>query len=347
MRPPQHPLLRAALGLPASIYGAAVWLRNRRYDRPGAARQASLPVISVGNLTVGGTGKTPIVAWLARHLSGQGHRPAVVSRGYHGRAGRGPLTVSDGDGPRCGPELAGDEPYLLARSLPGVPVIVGSDRAAGARAARDSGADVVILDDGLQHRQLARDLDIVLLDASNPFGNYRLLPAGLLREPISALGRAGAVVITRSRPGESFEVIERVVRHHNPAALLLSAGHRSLGFFDPQGTRVDPPRRAVAFCGIGNPNRFRIDLESEGVELEDFVAFRDHQVYTPRALSRLRRRVERSGAALVTTEKDLSRMGPDALRNGPPLLVYRIEAELFEPRPLLALLRQVIAEAAT
>lgn len=348
MKPPQHPAMLVPLSLPALLYGAAVRARNWYYDRPETSRRAALPVLSVGNLTVGGTGKTPFVAWLAGRLRELGARPAIVSRGYGGQAGRGPLVVSSGEGPLCDAARAGDEPYLLARLLRGVPVLAGSDRWRGAEVAAEAGADVVILDDGFQHRRLARDLDIVLLDASNPFGNYRLLPAGLLREPVRALSRADVVVITRCRQqSESIKLIERVVRHHNLDIPILRAGHKSAGFFNPAGEAVNRPASALAFCGIGNPNRFRIDLESEGIELVDFRVFSDHHVYSPREIVQLRRQARDRGAVLLTTEKDLVRL-PDALRReeGPPLLALRIEPLIFEPEPLLRAVQRALQRAA-
>ena len=204
MKLPQNTFAMALLGVPALLYGAAVRLRRRGYTALGLARRAAVPVISVGNLTVGGTGKTTIVSWLVRELQDRGWHPAVVSRGYLGRAGRGPLYVSRGQGPLVASDVSGDEPFLLASRLPGAVVVAGSDRVLGSRAAIEAGADVVILDDGFQHMRLARDVDLVLLDAHNPFGNYRLLPAGTLREPVSELRRAHAVIITRSRPDENF-----------------------------------------------------------------------------------------------------------------------------------------------
>lgn len=314
-------------------YGAAIRLRNRVYDQPGAVRRAPLPVISVGNLTVGGTGKTPLVVWIARHVLSLSRRPAIVSRGYGGSAGKGPLLVSNGEGPTCNSGVCGDEPLLLARTLAGVVVIVGSDRHAGARAAAEAGADVVILDDGFQHRRLARDLDIVLLDASNPFGNYRLLPGGRLREPVSALRRADVVVITRSRPGDRFGVIERVVRTHNPGAPILHSGHRRLGFFDAADRPVPRPDRALAFCGIGNPSRFRLDLEEEGIEIVGFETRRDHHRYSTAELDRLGRSAASAGATLVTTQKDRIRIG-DFSPSGPPLLTLAIEADVYDPQAL-------------
>lgn len=335
MRLPEHPAAQAVLRLAAVLYEGAVRARNRFYDRPAAVRNADLPVVSVGNLTVGGTGKTPVVAWIARRLLEWDVRPGVVSRGYRGRAGKGPLLVSDGRGPLCEVGRCGDEPYLLARTLPGALVVVGSDRVAGAEAARRAGAHTVILDDGYQHRRLARDLDILLLDAGNPFGNERLLPAGRLREPVSGLSRADLVLVTRSRPGETFPALERTLRRFNPSAPLLAAGHRRVGFVDPRGEPARRPARAVAFCGIAQPASFRHDLVDEDLELVDFRVFPDHHAYSPAEIGELRDLAARHGAALVTTEKDLSRLASRAEQAGvSELRALRIEVAVYEPGPL-------------
>lgn len=340
MKGPTHPVAQAALALPAWLYGRAADLRNRFYDRPGASRPGAIPVVSVGNITVGGTGKTPTVAWIAKRLLADGARPAVVSRGYGGTAGRGPRVVSTGGGALCGAGECGDEPFLLAGMLRGVVVVVGADRFAGVEEARRRGADIAILDDGFQHRRLARDLDIVLLDAGSPFGNDRLLPAGPLREPVSGLARADIVLITRADAGERPTEIERVVRRFNPGAPILRAGHRSLGYRDPSGADVPAPARAVAFCGIGNPDRFRSDLEADRVEVLELHAYRDHHRYRAGEISALARRAAEHGAALVTTEKDLARLDPPLLRAaGAPVLALRIEAVIHDPEPLLEALR--------
>jgi len=332
----EHPAAQAVLGLAAALYGGAIRARNRFYDRPGSVARAALPVISVGNLTVGGTGKTPVTAWIARRLLREGLRPGVVSRGYRGRAGRGPLLVSEGRGPLCEADRCGDEPHLLARTLADTVVVVGSDRAAGAEAARRAGAQVVILDDGYQHRRLARDLDILLLDAGNPFGNHRLLPAGILREPLRSLSRADLFLVTRSRPGETFPALERVLRRYNPTAPLLPAGHRRVGFTDRRGEAVARPERAAAFCGIAQPAAFRNDLVDEGLELVDFRVYPDHHRYSEGEIRELRELAAQHGAALVTTEKDLSRLGPHAAWAGPPeLSALRIEVAVYEPGPLV------------
>ena len=295
----------------AWLYGAVVALRNRRYDRALApCERASVPVVSVGNLTVGGTGKTPLVAFLAEQLVSAGLRPAIVSRGYGGSAGRGPLVVSAGEGPLVGAAVAGDEPVWLARRVPGALVVVGADRPAGAREAAARGASIVLLDDGFQHRRLRRDLDVVLLDANDPFGGGRLLPAGRLREPLASLRRADVVIVTRSEPGRLPPEIEELVRRHNAAAPILLAGHRPAGFVDAAGRAVPTPRRALAFCGIGAPHAFRRDLERAGVEVVGLEAFRDHHRYRRGEIDTLRERARAGGAELVTTEKDLARLDP-------------------------------------
>jgi tetraacyldisaccharide 4'-kinase len=342
MRPPEHPALRWPLRFLATLYAAVVVTRNRYYDRGEAACRPAVPVISVGNLTVGGTGKTPTVGWLAARLRESGHSPAVVSRGYGGRAGRGPLIVSRGTGPLCGPETSGDEPFLLATALDTVPVVVGSDRCAGAALAVELGARVVILDDGFQHRRIARDLDIVLLDATSPFGNGYLLPAGPLREPRSSLNRAGLVLITRCDGSTAVDEIERQIRRDNPSAPILRSRHRRLGFRNASGHSVDAPRRAVVFCGLGNPAAFRADVEAESVEVVEFETVRDHHRYLPAELAGLRARAIALNAALVTTEKDRVRLPTDDGNDDPPLLTLAIEAAPLDPDALLDAVGRVL-----
>ena len=340
----RSPAIAAALAIPTAAYGAAVRLRNAWYDRPGAAQRATVPVISVGNLAVGGTGKTPLVAWTARRLLAEGLVPAVVSRGYGGTAGPGPLVVSTGGGPRVNARTCGDEPHLLARSLDGTIVVVGADRIEGARSAVAAGAGVVLLDDGFQHRRLARDLDIVVLDARAPFDDGRLLPQGSLREPPAALARAQMVVLTRVREGDLANDAMRAVRAAGYSGPIVRAGHRTTGFQDVTGAECAVPARALAFCGIGDPGLFRGDLEAAGVVTVGFHAFRDHQPYTVTGWDALIAEASALGVPLVTTEKDLSRLDAAAGASlaGSALVVLRIETVVWDEACLLEAVRNAV-----
>lgn len=244
----------------AFLYGLIVAARRAAY-RSGLLRSHRLgvPVIVVGNLTVGGTGKTPVVAWLARQLRAAGHRPGIVSRGYGGRAGRGPQLVSTTDAA----ELVGDEPLLLAREA-GVPVCVGSDRVAAARRLLAEGVDLIIADDGLQHLRLARDLEIVVLDGGRRLGNGALLPAGPLREPARRLAEVDFVLVN----GEGAGPGETAFRLEAGDALRLDGGEsRPVKAFAGQRVRV--------VAGIGNPGRFLRDLAARGIDAEP-VPVADH-----------------------------------------------------------------------
>ncbi len=341
MRPPRHPTAIALLAAPAVVYAAATRLRNRFYDRPGAARRAPIPVVSVGNLAAGGTGKTTLVAWLVRKLQLEALVPAVVTRGYRGEARRGPVLVSDGSGAAPAASRCGDEPCLLARKLPGAVIVAGSDRCAGSLAAAAWGAQVVVLDDGFQHRRLARDLDLVLLACRSPFGNGRVLPAGTLREPPAGLRRAHAIVVTRVRDGESVASIERAVHGHGASAPVLRSAQRRAGFVCADGTHALRPSRAIAFCGIGNPRAFRDDLEEEGVEVVAFREFDDHHPYTLAEWREMTGLSARLGAALVTTEKDLVRL-PVGAGCDMPVVALRIEAEVVDEAQLMEMVHRAI-----
>ena len=326
-----------ALAIPTAAFAGVVRLRNAWYDRPGASRRASVPVISVGNLAMGGTGKTPLVAWIARRLQADGLVPAIVSRGYGGTAGSGPLLVSTGEGPRVNARTCGDEPHLLARSLKGVVVVVGADRIEGARCAATAGADAVILDDGFQNRRLTRDLDIVVLDARAPFDDGRVLPRGSLREPPSALARAQMVVLTRVREGDPATGAIEAVRAAGYSGPIVRAGHRTTRFTDAAGAECAHPKRALAFCGIGDPGLFRWDLTAAGVVTVGFHAFRDHHPYTLAGWDALVMEANAHGVPLVTTEKDLSRLEATAGASlaRAELSVLRIEAVVWDEARLL------------
>jgi tetraacyldisaccharide 4'-kinase len=269
------------------------------------------------------------VAWLAERLISEGMKPAIVSRGYGGSAGRGPKVVtSDSKALECG-----DEPRMLALRAPGALVVVGSDRCRGAENARRLGADVILLDDGYQHRRLAREVDILLLDCRDPFGNGRLLPAGPLREPLVGIGRADIIVATGGDVGEPAPRMERLVRPYNAAAPIFCSGLRRTGFIDHERRPVETPARAVAFCGIARPERFRAEMQAAGIDVIAFRSFRDHHRFSPRELRELGELARANDAYLVTTEKDLARLdSTDDLRP----IALRVEAEIFEEEVFLA-----------
>ena len=307
--PAPFSLLLCLFSLP---YGVAVTLRNRLYDR-GLLRQERLPcpVISVGNLTVGGTGKTPTVILLAKLLREKGRRPAVLSRGYGGRA-KGPVnTVSDGKDLLMGWREAGDEPALIARSVPGVPVLTGARRLLTGQAAIGRyGADILILDDAFQHRALHRDADIVLVHAARPFGNGRLLPREPLREPLSALARAHLLIRTGgpSSPEDEPSLPEI------PAMPVFRGIRRPLGVVAGESGCLLPAaslqgEKVCAFAGIGRPEAFRASLAELGSDVVAFCPFPDHHPYSRRDLEALRRAAAGAGARrIVTTEKDFVRL---------------------------------------
>jgi len=302
----------AALRGAAALYSMATRARAAAYDR-GLVEERNLPVpcISVGNLSVGGTGKTPLVAWLIDELTVLGARPAVVSRGYGGSA-RGPERVTNAGGCAAARRF-GDEPALLAARFPDIPVVVGRDRqAAGLLAVSSGGATVVVADDAFQHRRLAREVDIVVLDASRGLGNGYQLPAGPLRESPAALARAGFVVLNRVGAAPDLEGLRRTVEKLAPRAALAEADLVFAGWRDGcTGATVELPAGAVvyAFSGIANPDSFHRTLETLGMSIKGGEIFRDHHPYGAREVARLQCAAAASGAvAAVTTAKDAVRI---------------------------------------
>jgi tetraacyldisaccharide 4'-kinase len=293
----------------SSAYGAVAAWRRRWYAADSARRhRLQRPVISVGNLRAGGSGKTPIVAHIARLLVAHGERPAVLTRGYGRRViAPGVTVVSDGAAVRAGLDTAGDEPLLLARELPGVAVLVGADRYLSGRLAEARlGATVHLLDDGFQHFELERDVDLLLVSEEDL--TDALLPAGRLREPISAASLADAALVlagyasAADRIGRAFGVptVFRVTRALGAPRMV--AGARDSVVL-PSGTRV------FAAAGIARPERFFGDLISVGWELAGSMTFADHHRFTRRDVARIAAAAKASSAAIVlTTEKDAVRL---------------------------------------
>lgn len=312
-------------------YSAVIRLRNRLYSTGlVTAHLVGVPVICMGNLTTGGTGKTPLVVWLCRHVRTKQLRCAILTRGYRTQKG----------------ELS-DEPALLAAQCPEVPVVVNADRVAGAaEAIRNYGAQVLVMDDGFQHRRLARDLDIVAIDGTLPFGYGRVLPAGLLREPVAGLRRAHAVVLTRCDQASEdvLSHIEQEIRRINRNLVVARSIHAPVGVRTAEGTEIplDQMRgkRVFAFCGIGNPQAFFRTIERLGATVAGSRVFDDHYRYTADDLNAVRSQARKQQASVVlTTQKDwtkIVRSGPP--RGDPPLAYLVIDLRITAGEEMLTAL---------
>jgi tetraacyldisaccharide 4'-kinase len=296
----------------ASLYGLVMKARSALYAR-GLLTQHFLPcrVISVGNLTVGGTGKTPVVIALASALRERGRRVGVVSRGYKRRSTDAIVDVSDGRSVRGDPGETGDEPLLIAQRCPGVPVAVGADRpSVGRHLIARYHIDTLIMDDGYQHLALRRDTNILVLDAGAPFGNGYLLPRGRLREPLSAMTRATAVLVTRAPRGARLDELKAAVRSAAPAVPIWVTDFAPSAVVQVGGaTTVEPSvlkgERVLAVSGIGHPESFRRLLADTGATVAEHCVFSDHHAYSREDVQRIRQVAERAGAGrIVTTEKD-------------------------------------------
>lgn len=305
-----------AAGLIALSVGYRLGLaaRARAYGW-GLLRTGRLPcpVVSIGNLTLGGSGKTPTVELAALALRELGASPAVVSRGY-GRQSRGVGVVADRDGVKLDARGAGDEPLLLAERLPGIPVVVGEDRfEAGRVAVERCGATVLVLDDGFQNRTVDKDLEVLVLNGRAPWGNGRLFPRGTLREPLSALARADLVVVTNAADAGVSPVSERLRRYTDRASVIRAAYHVTEAREVSSGRRAEAGalagRRLLAFCGLGSPKSFADTLAGLGVRVGGMMEFPDHHWYTAADLDELARQATAIGTeGLVTTEKDWIRL---------------------------------------
>lgn len=312
-------------------------LRNRLYDS-GKLRSYSLGArtISVGNLTTGGTGKTPLVALIAVTLADNGEKVCILTRGYGRTDPKARVLVSDGNKVLVDAPTGGDEPVELAGRLIGKALVVAdADRVAAAEWAKEKfGITAFVLDDGFQHRRAKRDVDIVCIDATNPCGNGQILPAGNLRESFSELRRADAIVITRADLAGCTDELTDRLRKRNPNAPIFLASTKITGLITLDDliagdrketeTAVDRP---FAFCGLGNPENFRLQLESEGIELAGFCSFGDHHKYTQADIEILIIEAKMAGAAsLLTTVKDAVKL--TGLRSELPIVVAKAEVRI-------------------
>jgi len=329
------------------IVRARCWLYQQRIFRN---QPLGVPVVVVGNLTVGGTGKTPIVEKFARSLALRGRHVAILSRGYKSRAEPSyrrlwrwishgenppPKVVSDGQQVLLDSAEAGDEPFMLARNLPGVVVLVDKNRVkAGQYAIKKFGSDILLLDDGFQYLSLRGQHNVLLVDKTNPFGNHHLLPRGILREPVQHLRRASYVFITKSESQADGELRE-TIRQYHPEVEVIECAHRPtyLHSINNGSTRLSLDdlrgRRIAAFSGIATPESFEKILRSLGAEIGYNKRFLDHHRFTPEELERFfTRALDAKADLIVTTEKDAVRL-PSDLVSPIPLYYLRLEIEIL------------------
>lgn len=321
------------------LYGAVTRTRLSLYRR-GTFQTTKLdrPVISIGNITTGGTGKTPLVEYVARTIASQGKKVCILTRGYGRKDPHLQVIVSDGYGVLASPSEAGDEPYLLATKLTGVAAVISSaDRiAAGREAIKDFGTDCFVLDDGFQHLRLARDLNVVTVDATNPWGGGRLLPHGRLRESVDGMSRADCVVITRCDQVESVDALREEIAQLTKGGPVFESQMRMVRVSPLKngGESLAPPVRVAGFCGVGNAASFFDMLRRAGFEIAGERAYPDHHVYSQEEIDAISRAAGGAGAeVLVTTAKDAVKLR--ALSFSMPCYVAEIEiaiqnAEDFE-----------------
>jgi len=335
-------ILRMVATVVAWSYDKLTIFRNFLFDlRILKVHKLSCPVISVGNLAVGGTGKTPMVIWLARFLLEEGWRVGVVSRGYKGEKTEKVLVVSDGRNILAGSDISGDEPQLLARRLPGIPVLCSTKRALAAEAAVEQfRCEVVILDDGFQHRFVARNLDIVMFDSRYPFGDGSLFPRGILREQTTALTRAQVLVLSRFDGSEQAEQSHKNLVGQWPDKTVVTAAHRATHLFKATTQKELPlssveNKRLAAFAGIGRPDDFFRTVRDLGADLVHTTALPDHHPLTIELLASLVEEASDQKPELwLTTEKDWVRL-PSDLPDSMELMVLAVEIDLDGDSSLL------------
>ncbi len=323
---PAYWMLRAM----SFVYALAMKLRAMGY-RAGwlPSRKLNGWVISVGNLTLGGTGKTPMTLWIAQTLKDRGRKPAILSRGYKGNADGTVNVVSDGIKVLLSPESAGDEPVMMAQKLKGVPILVGVDRyLSGKHALEHFGVDTLILDDGFQHLSLHRDCNILLLDDANPFGNGRVFPAGHLREPLDALSRADLICYTRAQAG----LPRMKVRFTKPVNEIQTSPRIGKWIYLETGENLSQDaiknKPVAVFCGIARPDDFVKLLTEDGIQVVSRFDFSDHYRYSSQDCRYIQDHARRCNAEFIlTTEKDAVKLNVNSW--DPPLIVASIELDFI------------------
>jgi tetraacyldisaccharide 4'-kinase len=327
------------------IYGKIIDKRNELYEK-GSLRSVALGVktISVGNITVGGTGKTPLVARLAEILAERGENVCIISRGYKRENEKERVLVSDRVSILADARQAGDEPLELAEKLLGKAFVVADANrsAAGLWAKEKFGITVFVLDDAFQHLKVKRDLDIVTVDATNPFGNGQTLPAGILREPLENLRRADLFVITRANLVEDCVELKNRIRQYNKAAPIITSQNKTADLIElktkDKGQRTQD--KFFAFCALGNPDNFFDQMSRENFTLAGTERFPDHHFYTPSDIEKLERKAKDLNAgALLTTAKDAVKLKD--LDPTLPVYIARTELVFDDEKKLREMLRAV------
>jgi len=318
---PQGVFLRGCLLVLSLVYGSIVVILAGFYRIRKVRLGAK--VISIGNITLGGTGKTTLVEYISAKLSLAGHSIAVLSRGYKR------------DSRRIGAQGMGDEPAMLKKNLPLVQVVVDKNRVRAAQSAiRNYSSDTLILDDGLQQWKIFKDLEIVTIDAGNPFGNYHMLPAGFLREPLAALKHADIFVLTQIQPGQKLDALMAELKRINSRVLIVESRHAPKRisrldypdeFFDPELLKAKP---VAIFSGIGNPEGFRNCVYGLGIEVVKFFRFTDHHDYTQADILRIVKEAKENNLeAIITTQKDAVKIRELGVRET-GILVLEIELHI-------------------
>jgi len=326
------------------VYGCIIYLRNLFYDLGlFTTEDFKLPIISVGNITTGGSGKTPLVMYLVNLLIKNGKNPGIVSRGY-GRKSQGLVVVHDGKEMKAKVDSAGDEPFLMATILKSVPVIVCEDRREAIHhLVNSSTVNIIIMDDGFQHRKVKRDSDIITISANDTKNDYRLLPWGKLREPFKNINRSNAIVFTKTdnfTPPNIHTEVQSVLKGSQFFSTMIPA----LMKYDSSGYHksLTPTKPLFAFCGIGEPDSFfksikQLDLKSEGKRI-----FSDHQEYIESVITELSTQIKSSNCtAIITTEKDLVKL-PESFLDEFETFVIKVEVEFETEKAVLDMIQPVL-----
>lgn len=328
-------VLRAGLDSLSKGYTWAVNRRNKNYDQNKGVYRANLPVISVGNITAGGTGKTPMVRYICESLRQKDYKATVLSRGYRAKDNAKSQMISDRGHILVEPDVAGDEAWLLAKVLPGTSVVIGRNRSQSARLVEEeSDTDVIVLDDGFQHRALARDLDLLLIDATNPFGYEHCLPRGLLREPLEGLKRAHAFILTKvdQAKGGDLSATKKRLTEAFPHTPLAETVHQPKSLYrledwveGQHGQPVDAYKEepVIAATGIGNPESFKATLQGIGYDVKGLLGFGDHHDFSNDDLVSMWKLAFTKGAkAIFITEKDAVKIAQLQALQDLPIPVY-------------------------